>query len=47
MLEDLLRLFILMIKMKSKGIGISEEEYCSIIKSDDIETDHFMYELVF
>lgn len=46
MLEDLLRLFLLMIKMKSKGMEVSEEEYCSVIHSDDIEIDHFMYELI-
>lgn len=47
MLEDLLRLFLLMIKIKSKGIEVSEEEYCSVIKTDDAEMDHFMYELIY
>lgn len=46
MLEDLLRLFLLMVAMKSEGIDVSEEEYCLVIKSDDIETDHFMYNLI-
>lgn len=46
MVEDLLRLFLLMVKMKAEGMELSREEYCSVIMSDDIETDHFMYALV-
>ncbi|NGU11968.1 HNH endonuclease [Clostridium perfringens] len=47
MLKDLLRLFLLMLEIKSEGIDVSGEEYCLIIKSDDIETDHFMCNLIF
>ena len=46
MLEDLLRLFLLLLKLNEEGTKVSEETYCSIIKSDDIETDHYMYNMV-
>ncbi|MFR4162065.1 MAG: HNH endonuclease [Paraclostridium sordellii] len=46
MLKDLLRLFLLLIRLKSEDVDVNEEKYCSIIKTDDIETDKFMYMLV-
>ncbi|UWD49207.1 HNH endonuclease [Clostridioides difficile] len=46
MLEDLLRLFLLMIRLKSESMEITEKEYCSIIDTNDIETDQFIYMLV-
>lgn len=46
MLKDLLRLFLLMVEMKLEDIDVSEEEYCRVIKSDDIQTDYFMYNLI-
>lgn len=46
MLEDLLRLFLLMVRLKSKSMDITEKEYCEIIETDDIEIDKFMYMLV-
>ena len=46
MLKDLLRLFLLLIRLKSEDMDVTEEEYCSIIKTNDIETDQFMYMLV-
>ncbi|WP_068652395.1 HNH endonuclease [Paenibacillus antarcticus] len=47
MLEDLLRLVSLWFYIKhNRGLAPTEEQYCEIIETEDIETDKFMFFLV-
>lgn len=47
MVEDLLRLTLLWFYLKKeKGDDPDEEEFCNIIRTDDLETDKFMYKII-
>lgn len=46
MLADLLRLTTLFYVLEAKYSDVSEERFCTVLGSDDLETDKFMYLLI-
>ena len=46
MVTDLLQLFLVAIELNTQLDSVWKEVYCNVIKTDDIETDQFMYMLI-
>jgi len=46
MVTDLLQLFLVAIELSTQLGSIWQETYCDVIKTDDTETDQFMYTLI-